>query len=93
MNKPKTCKDWKNKVVQLHTDLATSGGDVFRAGELLVVKSRTKKGDFLLARHPASIILYGGDNSLLSRAQIVGDLDSVFKDKVAENTTTEEDPQ
>lgn len=79
MTTPKTCKEWKNKVVRVDVDMATNGGMVFRKGELLVVKSRDKHGKFILGRYQGNINIEGGDAELLSCVTIVGDVDGVLR--------------
>lgn len=76
---PKTCKEWKNKVVRVDVDMVTNGGLVFHEGELLVVKSKDKHGKFVLGRYQGCINIVGGDQELLSCVTVVGDVEGVFR--------------
>lgn len=77
MKTPKTCKEWKNKVIQLKVGAETAGGERFYPGELLVVKRKTKDGKYELARRPGKINLYGDD--LMKSANLVGDEKDIFQ--------------
>lgn len=86
MGTPKTCKEWKNKIVVINEPLSNAGGDLFHPGELLIVRRKYKNGSFDLARPSASIHIRGGNEALLSRVSVIGDFNDILKCKYDDTT-------
>jgi len=86
MGTPKTCKEWKNKIVVINEPLSNKGGDVFLPGEVLIVRRKYKDGTFDLARPGGNIRISGGDESLLSRMSVMGDFNDILKCKYDDTT-------
>lgn len=47
---PKTCREWKGKIVIVTSEMRNRGGCVFHAGERLIVRRKRRDGTFELYR-------------------------------------------
>ncbi len=57
MEYPKLCKDWNRQVVRLKETITNNGGDIFYAGELMIVTHKSKDGQFELTRPRGGLVI------------------------------------